>query len=152
MQNNMFYLQKTKFKKMSLNKFYGRAPHLLKLKAYKKPQPVERALNLNALPVADTEHSRDELRCSPYIIKDQWITRAPTDHACRSITWIDQMKSNEMNNILYIIKSSSSSSSECSAQGQVLHCKRRNLDCSSVEGMSSTVNTGTKATVLPGIE
>ena len=25
MQNNMFYLQKEKFEKMSLNKFYGRA-------------------------------------------------------------------------------------------------------------------------------
>ena len=30
--------------------------------------------------------------------------------------------------------SSSSSSSECSAQSQVLHCKRRNLGCSSDEG------------------
>ena len=45
-----------------------------------------------------------------------------------------------------------SSSSECSAQWQVLHCKRGNLGCSSVEGMSSTANSGTKATVLPKIE
>ena len=31
MQNNMFYLQKTKFKKMSLNKFYGQAPQLYRM-------------------------------------------------------------------------------------------------------------------------
>ena len=43
------------------------------------------------------------------------------------------------------------SSSECSAQEQVLHCKRRNLGCSSVEGRSSTANSETKAAVLPGI-
>ena len=36
--------------------------------------------------------------------------------------------------------SSSSSSSECPAQRQVLHCKRRNLGCSSAEGRSSTAN------------
>ena len=41
--------------------------------------------------------------------------------------------------------------SEYFAQGQVLHCKRRNLDCSSAKGRSSTANSGTKATVLPGI-
>ena len=44
------------------------------------------------------------------------------------------------------------SSSECSAQGQVLHCKRRNLGCSSAGGRSSTANSGPKAAVLPGIE
>ena len=42
--------------------------------------------------------------------------------------------------------------SECSAQGQVLHYKRRNIGCSSAEGRSSTANSGTKAAVLPGIE
>ena len=40
---------------------------------------------------------------------------------------------------------------ECSAQGQVLHCKRRNLVCSSAEGRSSTTNSGTKAAVLLGM-
>ena len=34
------------------------------------------------------------------------------------------------------------SSAECSAQGQVLHCMRRNLRCSSAEGRSSIVNSG----------
>ena len=34
----------------------------------------------------------------------------------------------------------------------ILHCKRRNLGCSSAEGTSSTANSGTKAAVLPGIE
>ena len=34
------------------------------------------------------------------------------------------------------------SSSECSAQRQVLHCKLRNLGCSSAEGRSSTTNSG----------
>ena len=43
-------------------------------------------------------------------------------------------------------------SSECSAQGQVFHCKRRNLGCSSAEGRSSNANSGMKAAVLPGIE
>ena len=42
--------------------------------------------------------------------------------------------------------------SECSAQGQILHCKRRNLGCSSDEGRSSTANSRTKAAVLPGTE
>ena len=46
---------------------------------------------------------------------------------------------------------SSPSSSECSAQGQVLHCKRRNQGCSSAEGRSSTANLEIKAAVLPGI-
>ena len=32
-------------------------------------------------------------------------------------------------------------SSECSTQGQVLHCKRRKLDNSSAEGRSSTANS-----------
>ena len=45
-----------------------------------------------------------------------------------------------------------SSSSECSAQGQVLHCKRRNLGYSSTEGRSSTANLGNKPAVLPGTE
>ena len=36
----------------------------------------------------------------------------------------------------------------CSALRQVLHCKRRNLGCSSDEGRSSTANSGTKAAVL----
>ena len=41
----------------------------------------------------------------------------------------------------------------CSAEGQVLHCKRRNLGCNSAEGSSSTAKTqGTKAAVSPGIE
>ena len=43
-------------------------------------------------------------------------------------------------------------SSECSAQRQILHCKRRNHDCSSAKGRSSTANSGTQAAVLPGIE
>ena len=42
-----------------------------------------------------------------------------------------------------------SSSSECSAQGQVFHCKCRNQGCSSAEGRSSTTNSGTKIAVLP---
>ena len=42
-------------------------------------------------------------------------------------------------------------SSECSAQEQVIHCKRRNQAYSSAEGRSSTANTGTKAAVLPGM-
>ena len=37
-------------------------------------------------------------------------------------------------------------------QGQVLHCMRRNLGCSSAKGRSSTANSETKAGVLPGIE
>ena len=36
-------------------------------------------------------------------------------------------------------------SSVFSAQGQVLHCKCRNLGCSSAEGRSSIANSGTKA-------
>ena len=40
---------------------------------------------------------------------------------------------------------------EYSAQRQVLHCKRRNLGCSSAEGRSSTANSGTKAAVLLGV-
>ena len=44
------------------------------------------------------------------------------------------------------------SSSECSAQVQVPHCKRRNLGCSSAEGKSSTAKSGTKAAVLLKIE
>ena len=39
-----------------------------------------------------------------------------------------------------------------SAQRQVLHCKRRNLGCSSAECRPSTTNSGTKVAVLPGIE
>ena len=39
---------------------------------------------------------------------------------------------------------------ECSAQEQVLHCKRRKHGCSSVEGRSPTANSGNKAAVLPG--
>ena len=46
----------------------------------------------------------------------------------------------------------SSSWSECSTQGQVLHCKRMNLGCSYTEGKSSTANAGTKVAILPGIE
>ena len=42
-------------------------------------------------------------------------------------------------------------SSECSAQGQVLHCKRRSLGCSSAEGSSSTANSGTNAAVYQGL-
>ena len=37
---------------------------------------------------------------------------------------------------------------KCSAQGQVLHCKRRNLGCCYAEGRSSTANSGTKAVVV----
>ena len=43
------------------------------------------------------------------------------------------------------------SSSECSAQRQVLHCKQINLGCSSAGGRSSTTNSETKAAVLLGI-
>ena len=43
------------------------------------------------------------------------------------------------------------SSSECSAQGQVLHYLRRNLGCSTGECRFSTVNPGVKSAVLPGI-
>ena len=43
-------------------------------------------------------------------------------------------------------------SSECTAQGQVLQSKRRNLGCNSAEGRSSTPKSGAKAAVLPGIE
>ena len=39
----------------------------------------------------------------------------------------------------------------CSAQKQVLHCKRRNLGCRSAEYRSSTANSGTKAAVSLGI-
>ena len=41
---------------------------------------------------------------------------------------------------------------KCSAQGQVLHCKFKNVGCSSAERRSSTANSGNKAAVLPGIE
>ena len=44
-----------------------------------------------------------------------------------------------------------SSSSECSAQWQVLHCKRRNLGCSSAKGRSSTANSGTKLQFYQGL-
>ena len=43
------------------------------------------------------------------------------------------------------------SSLECSAQGQVLHCKRRNQGCSSAEGRSYTANSATKVAVLTGM-
>ena len=43
-------------------------------------------------------------------------------------------------------------SSECSAQGHVLHCKRRDLGWISVKGRSYIANSGTKVTVLSGIE
>ena len=52
--------------------------------------------------------------------------------------------------ITYLINERSSSS-ECSAQEQVLHCKRRNQGCSSAEGGSSTANSGTQAAVLSGM-
>ena len=39
-------------------------------------------------------------------------------------------------------------SSECSAQRQILHCKRRNLGRSSAKGRSSAPNSATKAAVL----
>ena len=41
-----------------------------------------------------------------------------------------------------------SSSSEWSVQGQVLHCKRRDLGCIYAEGRSSTANSGSKSAVL----
>ena len=41
--------------------------------------------------------------------------------------------------------------SECSAQGQILHYKLRNIGCSYAEGKSSTANSGTKAAVLLGM-
>ena len=50
---------------------------------------------------------------------------------------------NKTNVLVYI-------SSECSAQGHILHCKRRNQGCSSAEGRSSTANSGSKAAVLLG--
>ena len=53
-----------------------------------------------------------------------------------------------MFNIEKLLLKWNSSSSECFAQ--VLHCKRRNLGCSSAEGRSSTANSGTKAAVLLG--
>ena len=37
---------------------------------------------------------------------------------------------------------------QCSAQGQFLHCKHRDLGCHSAEGRSSTTNSGTKADYL----
>ena len=40
---------------------------------------------------------------------------------------------------------------QCSAQWQALHCKRRNQGCSSAEGRSFTVNSGTNVAILPGI-
>ena len=51
-----------------------------------------------------------------------------------------------------IFRMSSRSSLEFSAQGQVLHCKRRNLGWSSAEHSSSTANSETKSAVLPGTE
>ena len=39
--------------------------------------------------------------------------------------------------------------SKCSAQGQVLHCKRRNQGCNSAEDGFSTANSGTKVAVTP---
>ena len=44
---------------------------------------------------------------------------------------------------------SSSSSSGCSAQGQVLHCRRKNQGGCSAEGNYSTTNSGTKVADLP---
>ena len=44
----------------------------------------------------------------------------------------------------------SSSSTESSAQGQVLLCKHRNQGCSSAEGRSSTANSGTKLQIYQG--
>ena len=38
----------------------------------------------------------------------------------------------------------------CCAQGQVHHCRCRNLGCSSAKGRSSTANSGTKVAVLLG--
>ena len=46
---------------------------------------------------------------------------------------------------------SSTSWSECSVQGQVLNCMRRNQGCSSAEGRSSTANSGAKVPVLLGM-
>ena len=43
-------------------------------------------------------------------------------------------------------------SSECSAQGQVLHYKRKNLDAILPKTRSFTANSGTKVAALPGIE
>ena len=42
-----------------------------------------------------------------------------------------------------------STSSVCSAQGQVFHCKFRHQVCSSAQRQSSTANSGTKVAVLP---
>ena len=61
-----------------------------------------------------------------------------------------QEKMGEPREKLYSIPISSSSS-ECSAQGQVLYCRRRILGCSSAEGRFSTANSGTKAAVLQGL-
>ena len=52
----------------------------------------------------------------------------------------------------YVLSTHNWSSLECSAREQVLHCKHRNLGCSSAEDRSSTANSGTIAAVLPGIE
>ena len=46
---------------------------------------------------------------------------------------------------------SSSSSSECSAQVQIFHCKPRPQGCSSAKGRSSTTNSGTKVAVSLGM-
>ena len=57
---------------------------------------------------------------------------------------------NHTRKTLLALWSMSSSSSECSAQRQILHCKRRNIGCSYAEGRSSTANSGTKAVALLG--
>ena len=54
--------------------------------------------------------------------------------------------------IIIIIVIIINNNTQRSSQGQILHCKRRKLGCTSAEGRSSTANSGTRAAVLPGIE
>ena len=95
--------------------------------------------------------SRDAITLSRYTLslhaisglklRDKWEINFVD--ASRSLTGLLVNEVTNTVNLLYIF----TSSSECSAQRQVLHCKRRNLGCSSAEGRSSTANSGTKATV-----
>ena len=62
--------------------------------------------------------------CSWFSVKDE--ARSATGEGIR----------NKCSNVIQFKYFVSSSSSECSAQGQVLHCKRKNLGCSSAEGRS----------------
>ena len=74
------------------------------------------------------------------ICEGLWLARMPTDYTLRTIRVMDE------------ISSSSTSSSECSVQGYVLHCKLRNQGRSSAQRQAFHRKLGTQVAVLLWID